>query len=298
MRLSQCLTEFLKRQQLKNNSPATIENYRLIVSAFIQYCGDIDCSTLSADTVNNYNLYLRNRVKLVSVRTYIRHIRIFVNFCIHSGYCSNIYHDIVIPQSGKKVVDILTPSQVKKLLACFDNSFYGIRNKAMVILMLDCGLRANEVITLRLADINFEYGYIKVCGKGNKERIVPIGNSCSSALSDYLLLRPSSDCCFCFLAYDGSALTRSVFKKMFRYLRKSSGIHKLHPHLLRHTFATNYLLYGSGDIYSLSMLLGHSDIKTTEIYLHYANYYSFMQHKQTFSFVDYINSGPLDSSDP
>jgi integrase/recombinase XerC/integrase/recombinase XerD len=289
MLLSDCLSDFIKYQKLKNNSPVTIDNYTLIVDKFIEFCGDVDSMDLTSDIVNNYNIYLRDCVKLVSVRTYIRHICVFVNYCIRKGYCNNIYGDIVIPKKADKVIDVLTPSQVEALLSCFTPDYYGIRNKAMILLMLDSGLRANEVTSLTLDSINLEYGYVKVVGKGNKERIVPIGNMLSSCLKLYLSNRPELGNEQLFLSIDGATLSRTVFKKMFRKLRKLSGIKKLYPHLLRHTFATNYLLYSDGDIYKLSMLLGHSDLKTTEIYLHYANYYSFMQHKKTYSFVDNLS---------
>ncbi len=288
MLLSDCLQEFIRYQKLKNNSKATIENYSLIVDKFIQFCGDVDSLTLTADIVNNYNIYLRDCVKLVSVRTYIRHIRVFVNFCIRKGYCSNIYADIVIPQKAKKVIDVLTPSDVKSLLACFGSDYYSMRNRAMILLMLDSGLRASEVVSLALDNVNLDYNYVKVIGKGDKERVVPVGTATAAALKNYIRIRPSSDYGLMFLSYNGYPLTRTVFKKMFRHLRRLTGIKKLYPHLLRHTFATNYLLYGDGDVYKLSMLMGHSDIQTTEIYLHYANYYSFMQHKKSYSFVDDI----------
>jgi integrase/recombinase XerC/integrase/recombinase XerD len=286
MLISDCLNNFIQLQHLKNNSSATIADYSLILNKFIDYCGNVDSFLLTADIVNNYNIYLLKCVKPVSARTYIRHIRVFINFCIHKGYCNNIYNDIVIPKQTNKVIDILTPSQVEVLLCCFSSDYYGIRNKCMILLMLDSGLRASEVVTLKLDNINLDYHYIKVIGKGNKERIVPVGLASTSLLCNYLKIRPVSDSNFLFLTFSGKVLQRTVFKKLFRKLRKQSGIKKLYPHLLRHTFATNYLLYSDGDIYKLSMLLGHSDVKTTEIYLHYANYYSFMQHKRIYSFID------------
>ena len=298
MKLSAALNEFLRYQRLRNNSPATIETYTVVISKFIEWVEDIDCAALTADKVNDYNLYLRECVQLVSVRTYIRHIRVFIHFCIRKHWCADIYNDIILPKKPVKIIEILTPEEIKILMQQFDSSFYGLRNMSMVMLMLDCGLRANEVCTLVPDNVNYKYKYVKVCGKGNKERIVPLGNALVEVLKRYMLRRPSyAD--FLFVSAVGDPLKRTAFKKLFKKLRDKTGIKRLHPHLLRHTFATNYLLYSDGDIYKLSMLLGHSDVTTSEIYLHYANYFSFMQHKKSFSFLDTFGaSGALDSLPP
>lgn len=295
MKLSSALERFLQYQRLKRNSPATIADYTICIKKFIEWCGDPDCRSLTADMVNDYNLYQRDRVKPVTVRTYIRHIRVFVRFCVRNKYCKDIYNDIIMPKRSVKVVDILTPADVRLLMDSFGSDYFGIRNKCMITLMLDCGLRASEVVGLLVNNIDFRYNYIKVIGKGDKERIVPFGRSVSDCIKAYLKVRPSCSCPELFVDLYGSPLTRTVFKKIFKRLREKTGIKRLHPHLLRHTFATNYLLYSDGDIYKLSMLLGHSDVTTSEIYLHYANYYSFMKTKKSFSFLDTYDSGSLDS---
>ena len=295
MKLSNALEHFLHYQRLKRNSPATIADYTICVSKFIEWSGDIPCRSLTADMVNDYNLYLRDRVRPATVRTYIRHIRVFVHYCVRNKYCKDIYNDIIMPKRSVKVVDILTPADVRLLLDSFGNDFYGIRNKCMVVFMLDCGLRASEVVGLLISNIVFQYNYIKVVGKGDKERIVSFGRSVSDCIKAFLEVRPRCSSPLLFVDFYGSPLTRTVFKKMFKHLRENTGIKRLHPHLLRHTFATNYLLYSDGDIYKLSMLLGHSDVTTSEIYLHYANYYSFMKTKKSFSFLDTYDCGSLDS---
>lgn len=293
MLLSDCLNKFINYQLFKNNSKNTISDYSIIIKKFIDFVNNKDSFELSADDVNNYNLYMRDFVSNTSVRTYIRHIRVFINYLISQNLCNNIYNDIIVPRSDKVIVDILQPDEIKKLLSCFcNNDFYSIRNKCMIMLMLDCGLRASEVVNLKYTSINYDSGYIKVMGKGSKERIVPFGNSVALAFSDYNKVRLCNFPLYFYnlytLSLNGScgALTTNVFKKMFNKLRTDTGIFRLHPHLLRHTYATNYLLYSTGDIFQLAMLLGHSSTKTTEIYLHIANYYRFMQTKNTYSFLD------------
>ena len=289
MVLSSALDKFLQYQRLKRNSPATIADYTICIKKFIEWCGDPNCRALTADMVNDYNLYLHDRVKPVTVRTYIRHIRVFVHFCVKNKYCKDIYNGIIMPKRSVKVVDILTPADIRLLMDSFGNNYHDIRNKCMIIIMLDCGLRASEVVGLLINNIDFQYNYLKVCGKGDKERIVPFGRSVLETIRSYQQIRPRCSCPRLFVDVFGSPLQRTVFKKIFKRLRDKTGIKRLHPHLLRHTFATNYLLYSDGDIYKLSMLLGHSDVTTSEIYLHYANYYSFMKTKKSFSFLDSFN---------
>lgn len=267
MRLSAAFSDFIKHQHLLNNSPATIETYTVVISKFIEWVGDIDCAALTADKVNDYNLYLRECVQLVSVRTYIRHIRVFIHFCIRKHWCADIYNDIILPKKPVKIIEILTPEEIKVLMQQFDSSFYGLRNMAIVMLMLDCGLRANEVCTLVPDNVNYKYKYVKVYGKGNKERIVPLGNALVEVLKRYMLRRPSyAD--FLFVSAVGDPLMRTAFKKLFKKLRDKTGIKRLHPHLLRHTYATDCYL-SNIDEKTLQQTLGHSNITTTlDIYTH------------------------------
>ena len=285
--MNECLDIFLNYQLLKGNSPATIEDYNIIISRFINFTGNIPVDSLTANLVNNYNIFLRSNLKPVSVRTYIKHIKVFCNYLIKSRYVSFNIDDIIVPKVNKTIVDVLSAYEISRLLGCFNkNDFFTIRNKAMILLMLYCGLRASEVIRLNYKNVFIDSMYIKVIGKGNKERVVPLGDISMQALKQYMLGYILGDCEYIFTSSSGSPLERSVYKKMFCKLCKQSGIERLHPHLLRHTFATNFLLYGKGDIYQLSMILGHTDVRTTEIYLHYANYYKFMEQKKPYSYID------------
>lgn len=290
MLLIDALDEFLQYQVYKNNSKSTISNYKLIISKFIDFNNNCECSSLSADDFNNYNVFMRSVVNSVSVRTYIRHLKVFLSFLVERNYIDDFRSDVIMPQKTKKVIEILSPCEVKKLLSVDDlSSFLGLRNHCMLLLMLDCGLRASEVVSLTPASLHLSDCYIVVFGKGNKQRVVPVGTVLVNYLFKYICQYGYGDnVVFRGIRYD--VLTTNVFKKVFKHYKDVTHIYRLYPHLLRHTFATNFLLQGYGDIYELSMLLGHSDIKTTEIYLHIANYYKFMYRKKSVSFIDNLDT--------
>lgn len=289
MLLSDALSEFVKYQIYKNNSKTTIANYTLIINKFIEYTGNCNCSDLSADDFNNYNIFMRSSVNSVSVRTYIRHLKVFLSFLVEHNYIIDFRSDVIMPQKTKKVIEILSPVEIKKLLSVDDiTTFLGLRNHCMLLLMLDCGLRAAEVVTLTPTALHLQDRYIVVSGKGDKQRIVPTGDVLTDFLLKYICNYGYGNS-FVFRGIRYDTLTTDVFKKMFKHYKNVTNIERLHPHLLRHTFATNFLLNGFGDVYELSMLLGHSDIKTTEIYLHIANYYKFMFRKKSVSFLDTLD---------
>jgi integrase/recombinase XerC/integrase/recombinase XerD len=152
--------------------------------------------------------------------------------------------------------------------------------------MLDCGLRLSEVARLRLSDINFENCYIKVTGKGRKQRIVPIGRLAAQAIIKYNHLRSASAPEQLFISSRQRPLTPGGIGQLMKRLKARTGITRLHAHLLRHTFATNFLIYGIGDVYELSRILGHSDIKITEGYVQLANYYKLLQNRSRRTYLD------------
>ena len=209
----------------------------------------------------------------MSIQTYIRALRAFLSWCYEEDLLSeNIPERLRLPKAQRKVIDILTPSESSRLLSSFDQStFLGLRNYLICALMLDSGLRLNEVVTLRLDCLHLDDGYIIVLGKGNKQRFVPVGVTTTQALWLYLPCRflPSDPASheMLFVQLDGSPITLTTLKQMFRKLKVDVGIPRLRAHLLRHTFATRYLDNG-GDIYSLQQILGHTSLEMVKRYLH------------------------------
>lgn len=156
--------------------------------------------------------------------------------------------------------------------------------------MIDCGLRLSETVGIKTDDINFEKGYIKVLGKGRKERIVPVGLKVRRQLLAYTYKRRAADAPeddkYFFLSKNRKPITGGCIASLMCRLKKKTGITRLHAHLLRHTFATNFLVHRLGDVYELSRILGHSEIRTTEMYLQLASYYTIIEKSRRQTYLD------------
>ncbi len=235
--------------------------YSEILHYFSDYINK-DIRTYTIDDVFSFLDMLRKRGNSSNgVNTRYRALRAFFKWAYNQGYCDNIFDGVKTPKASRKAISILTSSEIRILLSCVSG-----RNRLIVLLMLDCGLRRSEVCNLRCEDIFDNYFIVR--GKGDKERIVP--------MSDYIKLPIHEYLCYARL-HDQDLLldvSENAIKMLFQKLKKLTGIDRLHPHLLRHTFATLYLVNG-GDVASLQLILGHESIEITTVYLHLAQTYAF-----------------------
>lgn len=180
---------------------------------------------------------------------------------------------IVIPKQSKVLPTVLSIEEILILLDIPLNNAYDFRNKAMLEVMYATGLRISELINLKLSNIDLELNLIKTIGKGNKERIIPIGDYATEYLKEYIynyrhtfLKRENSE--YVFLNKSGTKMSRQMFFKIIQKLAIQKNIKtKFSPHTLRHSFATHMLEYGA-DLRTIQELLGHSNISTTQIYTH------------------------------
>ena len=191
-----------------------------------------------------------------------------------------------LPKAQRKTIDVLTDDEVKRLFACFNlRTMTGARNYAMCALMLDSGLRLNEVVTLEVGSVHVAEGYAIVNGKGNKQRLVPLGLQSKRALIRYMGRVPQAEQRTPLFVKDTLIpLQQSTVKDLFRKLKIRAGIPRLRPHLLRHSFATRYLENG-GDIYSLQQILGHTSLEMVRRYVHQIPQQTIICHTQ-FSPLD------------
>jgi integrase/recombinase XerD len=178
------------------------------------------------------------------------------------------------PKIGLKLPDVLTAEEVAALLKGDDSApAAGVRNLAMIELLYASGLRVSELIGLKVRDVNIEAGFVRVFGKGGKERVVPIGEHARRKIDTYLretrpLLLKGAASAYLFVARAGKPMTRQGFWKLLLRQARSAGIVKrITPHGLRHSFAS-HLLEGGADLRSVQVMLGHADIATTQIYTH------------------------------
>ncbi len=288
--LQNAIDEFLIEQQIRGNSDTTVLYYSRCLRFFASYNGlkDRPVASVSISDCKAYLLYLKTKnLTTTSIQSYIRALRAFLSWCYSEGYIeSNIPEHFKLPKAKRKTIDVLTDDEIQRLFSCLSGKdFYNIRNYCIVALMLDSGLRLNEVVTLERDKIHISEGYIIVIGKGNKERIVPLGLNSRKALLRYMALVPNLDSKTPFFVKDTlTPLQQSTVKQLFRRLKIEASIPRLRPHLLRHTFATRYLENG-GDIYSLQLILGHTSLEMVKKYVHLTN---------AKTAVNFPNFSPLD----
>ncbi len=166
------------------------------------------------------------------------------------------------PRLPRRLVPRLTEDQVRALLEAVEETVSPERNMALLLLMVDSGLRRGETLGLQLDDLDLVGGKVRVFGKGRKERLVPLGQASTRALREWLSLRPPAAGGHVFVKADGAPLAADAVRSLFLRLQARAGLRKLYPHLLRHTFAVLYLKRAA-DVKSLQQILGHSKASTT-----------------------------------
>ena len=227
------------------------------------------------DTLKDY-LYnnLSNKKSRSQARS-ISALKSYFNYLIFEGYIQKSpISDIESPKLEKKLPEVLTETEITKLIESYNlNDNFGQRNRTIIEVLYGTGIRVSELINLKLSNIFFKENIMKITGKGNKERFVPIGNIASSEIKVYLKIRNKNiiDSKFSdivFLNRYGRGLTRSMIFKIISDSYKRVGLDKkISPHTLRHSFAT-HLLKNGADLRTIQLILGHESITTTEIYTH------------------------------
>lgn len=242
---------------------------------FINFCSaEMDVEDLDIMTFKAYQLYIseHREINKISVRTYARAVKVFYRWLYFEEYIDIDINRLNLMKANKEVILPLSDNEVKQLLTLYDNSsFLSCRNRSIIMLMLDCGLRLGEVVNLMLNDIDFVNHYLVINGKGSKQRIVPFGFAVSGQLSVYIDYRKHciTDTNSFFLTQQNKAITHNTIKMLFARIKKKKAFSRVYPHLLRHTFATNFV-YNGGNLEVLRVLMGHSTINITQIYIHLA----------------------------
>ncbi|MDY5853218.1 MAG: tyrosine recombinase [Bacilli bacterium] len=222
------------------------------------------------DFIKNQSI---NRISSATIKRRVSTIRNFYLFLQKREVITFIVPEIKTPKIGIKLPNYLTIEEVDKLLSIPDiNTFKGLRDKTMLEIMYSCGLRVSELISLKKKDINIKNSFIRIIGKGNKERIIPIGEIALEYLNKYFeLLSYNSklnNSKNVFINKNGLPLTRQYFFKIIKYYSIKANINKnISPHTLRHSFAT-HLLENGAPLIAVKNLLGHESINTTQIYTH------------------------------
>ena len=278
---SQAISDFTHYLRIERGLSAhTINNYTLDIKKLITYLSghsvETAPETIAAETVQQF---IYDLAKLVAPRTQSRIIsglRGFFDYLVFENYRKdNPMALIESPKIGRHLPETLSLEEIDRIIAAIDlGKAEGERNRAIIETLYGCGLRVSELTHLRLSDLFFDEGFIKVTGKGNKERFVPIARHTQKYINLYLeTSRPFvpvqadyQDTVF--LNRRGAQLTRAMIFTLTRKLTEKAGIHKtVSPHTFRHSFATHLLEQGA-DLRAIQLMLGHESITTTEIYMH------------------------------
>ncbi len=282
MNIGEYLKGFKNYLQLERSlSSNSIEAYLSDVKKFISFLEYKGLSTESSDInlshlrefllwASEIGMNARSQARIVSgLRAFFKYL------LIENVIKINPAESLETPKTGRKLPSVLSVNEINKLVDAIDlSTLEGQRNKAIIETMYACGLRVSEVISLKITDIFFNESFIRITGKGNKERIVPIGNIAMKMLHIYIeqvrvhqnVVKGCEN--IVFLNRRGNKLSRQMIFIILKDLCKKAGIKKeISPHTLRHSFAT-HLVEGGADIRAVQEMLGHESITTTEIYTH------------------------------
>ncbi len=258
----------------------TVQNYRLDILKLTNYISEYN-ATLTPELVDEETLqgFIYSISKVINARSQARLIsglKSFFDYLIFEGYRkTNPLELIESPRLGRRLPDTLSTDEIDQLVEAIDLShLQGHRNKAIIEALYGCGLRVSELVELKISDLFFEKGFIKVIGKGNKERLVPINTYTQKFISIYKdefrihINQQSEFKDILFLNRRGAQLTRAMIFTIVKQLAKKINLQKnISPHTFRHSFAT-HLLENGANLRVIQQMLGHESITTTEIYMH------------------------------
>ena len=264
----------------KKVSANTLQSYKRDLKQFEQYLNEknFKYSKLKQEDIKVYMKYLEEKGKKPStISRNIASIRAFYQYQVKiKKMTEDPTENITSPKIQKRVPSILTSSEVELLLEQpTDIDLKGVRDKAMLEFAYASGMRVTEIINLNINDVDFNEGIV-ICKNGSKTRMIPLGKMCLDALKEYIeearniLVKTDKEMAL-FVNLNGKRLTRQGFWKIIKFYQEQANITKdITPHTLRHSFAT-HLLQNGADLKSIQMMLGHSDISSTQVYMQFQN---------------------------
>ncbi len=281
--IEQLIDQYLNFLQIeKGLSDNTLESYSRDLVTYLDFLKSNNITHIDdADTTAILKHLIDLRKTGLGARSRARHlvtIRGLYKFLNHENLIAQDPTALIdLPKTGLKLPIVFSPDNIKQLLDAPDIDIpRGSRDAAMLELLYGAGLRVSELIHVKVQDVNTEAGYIKIFGKGSKQRIIPIGRYAREKIDQYckdgrLRLLNNMPSRYLFVARKGNPMTRQGFWKLLKRYARISGIqNEISPHSLRHSFAS-HLLEGGADLRAVQIMLGHSDISTTQIYTHVAH---------------------------
>ena len=277
--------DFLNMLRVERNvSTHTMDAYKRDINQYLMYLGDLDIKNLSDVKSTHVRDYIRilsdGGMAPASISRIISSIRTYYRFLSSENILDeNPVLLINNPKLPKKLPDVLSEKEISLIInAIQESSQFYQRDKAIIELLYSCGIRVTELCNLEMSNLFIDEDLIRVMGKGNKERLLPLGMRSKKYLDDYIKHSRNSHIkksgsSFVFVSRNGNQLTRAMINIILNKWTQASGLKKsVSPHKLRHSFAT-HLLEGGADLRFVQALLGHSDISTTQIYTHIDKHY-------------------------
>lgn len=261
-------------------SKNTIENYTFDIEKLVLFLNEKEIKIspihISEETVQQFIYEMAPQINPRSQSRLISGLKSFFNYLIFEDYRKDTPLELIeVPKIGRKLPDTLSTEEIDALIEAIDlSTLEGERNKAMLETLYSCGLRVSELISLKISDLFFEEGFIKITGKGNKQRFVPVGKTTIKFITTYVnqtrvhiaVQKNFEDTLF--LNRRGKQLTRAMIFTIIKNLASAINLNKtISPHTFRHSFAT-HLLENGADLRSIQLMLGHESITTTEVYMH------------------------------
>jgi integrase/recombinase XerC len=266
--LKKRLKEFLK---IKNYSVHTISNYERDINRFLKFLQEnsFEPEDLSSPVITKWIISLRkNGLGNRSIQRNISSLKNFYKFLFKSGLIeTNFFEAVQSPKIGETLPKALTPEDVEKLLSFNPKSFSDLRDKAFLELLYSSGLRVSEAVNVNISSFESDFSFVKVLGKGQKERMLPVGRFAKDAILAWLDSRSKLDSYSeaLFLNKYGKRISIRAMQERIYRVSIIQGLSPVSPHMLRHSFAT-HMLESSGDLRSIQEMLGHSSLSTTQIY--------------------------------
>lgn len=266
----------------KGLSKNTVNAYASDINCFLDYLktkGFCDYSTMKRDDILTYlESCSEQNMESTSIARKLVSIKVFFKYLLTERLIQTNITDVMnSPKLWRILPDFLSSKEIDKMLDMFPSNAKDpltIRNRAIIEVLYSCGLRVSEAVNLQLHDLKFDDGIIRATGKGNKQRIIPIGAPAEKIILKYMekarpeLLKDKTNQPKVFLSVNGKTLTRARIWGVIKNAAKLAGIKKnIYPHTLRHSFAS-HLLENGADLRVIQEMLGHADISTTQIYTH------------------------------
>jgi len=294
--LDKLLMHFSQCMKSEGKSPSTITWYNEMIKRFTNFlkANNIEpvLGEFTIGAARDFVIHEQERkLSPYTIQARVRALKGFSSWLYGEKYTvENTLTILKIPKAPTKLVEPLTTEEIDLLVSVQNPlTVLGSRNLGVLTTLLGTGIRESELSNLRSEDSHIEEGYIKVMGKGAKERVVPIGTVVQKTLWRYIFHfrpEPESDLDdYLFLTLDGKRLTSNAIKLLLNRWGKIAGVPRLHAHLCRHTFATNFLIHNCGDVFRLQQILGHTTLEMVRRYVHYAS---------TESMIKGHMSSPLD----